>query len=160
MLDFGCAKDGEVVEQTVELVNSSFAEAFYQMDLDLSRHSVFSIHPASGTVRPHSKTTLRALYRPMHPIVHRRRVACLILHRVGLKRQTQTFYTQTAFRLFNCMSNPFFRSPCSLTWLAPVTQSSSNRPSWNLNTCFSISSSVTTDRTLNTLSVPHHKIKK
>lgn len=83
VVDFGFVREGGVVEQTVEIVNSSPAEAVYQMDLDGSRHSVFSIQPASGAIRPNSKVLLRAVYRPTHPIIHHRRVACLILHRVG-----------------------------------------------------------------------------
>ncbi|XP_040912258.1 cilia- and flagella-associated protein 65 [Toxotes jaculatrix] len=81
VLDFGCVEEGEAVIKTVELVNSSPVETIYQWDLDCGGHSVFSIQPASGTVHPHSHTTLRAVYRPTHPIAHHRRVACLILHR-------------------------------------------------------------------------------
>lgn len=91
MVDFGFVKEGGVVEQTVEVVNSSLAEAVYQIDLDGSRHSVFSIQPASGAIRPNGKVILKAVYRPTHPIIHHRRVACLILHRVG---DTHT-HTQT-----------------------------------------------------------------
>ncbi|GAA6231328.1 coiled-coil domain-containing protein 108 [Lates japonicus] len=81
VVDFGCVEEGGAVIQTMELVNSSSVETIYQWDLDFSGHSVFSIQPASGTVRPHSHTTLKAVYRPTHPIAHHRRVACLILHR-------------------------------------------------------------------------------
>ncbi|XP_042350684.1 cilia- and flagella-associated protein 65 isoform X3 [Plectropomus leopardus] len=81
VVDFGCVEEGGRVEQTMELVNSSPVEAFFQWDLDCSGHSVFSIQPASGTVHPHSHTKLKAVYRPTQPIVHRRRVACFILHR-------------------------------------------------------------------------------
>ncbi|XP_040004712.1 cilia- and flagella-associated protein 65 isoform X2 [Xiphias gladius] len=81
VVDFGCVEEGGAVIQTVELVNSSPVETIYQWDLDCNGHSVFSIQPASGTVRPHSHTTLRAVYRPTQPIAHHRRVACLILHR-------------------------------------------------------------------------------
>ncbi|XP_070694450.1 cilia- and flagella-associated protein 65 [Pempheris klunzingeri] len=81
VVDFGCVGEGGTVVQTVELVNSSQVEAIYQWDLDCSGHSVFSIQPASGTIHPHSHTTLKAVYRPTQPIVHYRRVACLILHR-------------------------------------------------------------------------------
>uniref|UniRef100_A0A3Q3M416 Cilia and flagella associated protein 65 n=1 Tax=Mastacembelus armatus TaxID=205130 RepID=A0A3Q3M416_9TELE len=80
VVDFGCAEEGGAVIQTVELLNSSPAEAFYQWDLDCNGHSVFRIQPASGTVHPHSKTALTAVYRPTQPIAHHRRVACLILH--------------------------------------------------------------------------------
>lgn len=100
MVDFGCVEEGGAGEQSVELVNSSPAEATYQWDLDCSGHSVFSIHPASGTVRPHSHTTLKAVYRPTQPIAHHRRVACLILHRVGGQyADTLTVHTQTSLRL-------------------------------------------------------------
>uniref|UniRef100_A0A3B4UBL5 Cilia and flagella associated protein 65 n=1 Tax=Seriola dumerili TaxID=41447 RepID=A0A3B4UBL5_SERDU len=81
VVDFGCVEEGEAVIQTVELVNSSSVETIYQWDLDCNGYSVFSIQPASGTVRPHSHTTLKAVYRPTQPIAHYRRVACLILHR-------------------------------------------------------------------------------
>ncbi|XP_037646659.1 cilia- and flagella-associated protein 65 isoform X1 [Sebastes umbrosus] len=81
VVDFGCVEDEGVVVQTVELVNSSPVEAFYQWDLDSSGNSVFSIQPVSGTVCPHGHTTLKAVYRPTQPIAHHRRVACLILHR-------------------------------------------------------------------------------
>uniref|UniRef100_A0A3Q1HG52 Uncharacterized protein n=1 Tax=Anabas testudineus TaxID=64144 RepID=A0A3Q1HG52_ANATE len=84
VVDFGCVKEGETISQTLELVNSSPVEAIYQWDLDCNGHSVFSIHPASGTVCPHSHTTVRAVYRPTQPIAHHRRVACLILHREPL----------------------------------------------------------------------------
>ncbi|XP_068184475.1 cilia- and flagella-associated protein 65 [Antennarius striatus] len=81
VVDFGCVEEGRSITQTVELINSSHVEAIYQWDLDCSGHSVFSIQPASGTVRPRSQITLRAVYRPTQPIAHYRRVSCLILHR-------------------------------------------------------------------------------
>ncbi|XP_051260176.1 cilia- and flagella-associated protein 65 isoform X3 [Dicentrarchus labrax] len=81
VVDFGCVEEGQAVVQTVELVNSSPVDAIYQWDLDCSGHSVFSIHPANGTLRPQSHITLKAVYRPTYPIAHHRRVACLILHR-------------------------------------------------------------------------------
>ncbi|XP_068557648.1 cilia- and flagella-associated protein 65 [Cebidichthys violaceus] len=81
VLDFGCVEEGGAVVQTVELVNSAPVEAFYLWDLDCSGNSVFSIQPASGTLCPHSHTTLKAVYRPTQPIAHHRRVTCIILHR-------------------------------------------------------------------------------
>ncbi|XP_068428766.1 cilia- and flagella-associated protein 65 isoform X2 [Clinocottus analis] len=81
VLDFGCVEEGGAVVQTVDLVNSAPVEAFYQWDLDCTGNSVFSIQPESGTVCPHSLTTLKAVYRPTQPIVHHRRVTCIILHR-------------------------------------------------------------------------------
>ncbi|XP_031714488.1 cilia- and flagella-associated protein 65 isoform X2 [Anarrhichthys ocellatus] len=81
VVDFGCVEEGGAVVQTVELVNSAPVEAFYQWDLDCTGNSVFSIQPASGTLCPHSHTTLKAVYRPTQPIAHHRRVTCIILHR-------------------------------------------------------------------------------
>uniref|UniRef100_UPI0009B41025 cilia- and flagella-associated protein 65 n=1 Tax=Monopterus albus TaxID=43700 RepID=UPI0009B41025 len=81
VVDFGCTEEGGAVIQRLKLVNSSPVEAIYQWDLDCNGHSVFSIQPASGTIRPHGHTTLKAVYRPTQPIAHHRRVACLILHR-------------------------------------------------------------------------------
>ncbi|XP_067459268.1 cilia- and flagella-associated protein 65 [Thunnus thynnus] len=81
VVDFGCVEERGAVIQTVELVNSSPVEAIYQWDLDCSGHSVFSMQPASGTLRPHSCITLKAVYRPTQPFAHHRRVACFILHR-------------------------------------------------------------------------------
>ncbi|KAM7380772.1 hypothetical protein PAMP_004045 [Pampus punctatissimus] len=81
VVDFGCVEERGAVVQTVDLVNSSPVEAIYQWDLDCSGHSVFSMQPASGIVRPHSRVTMKAVYRPTQPIVHHRRVACFILHR-------------------------------------------------------------------------------
>ncbi|XP_047455942.1 cilia- and flagella-associated protein 65 isoform X2 [Mugil cephalus] len=81
VLDFGCVEEGGSIVQTVELVNSSPVEACYQWDIDCCGNSVFHILPASGTVLPHSHATLKAVYRPMHPMAHYRRVPCLILYR-------------------------------------------------------------------------------
>lgn len=81
LLDFGCVDQGKAVAHTVELVNSSQAEAVFQWDLDCSGHSVFCVQPATGIVPPHSHTTLTVSYRPTQPHAHHRRVACLILHR-------------------------------------------------------------------------------
>ncbi|KAM4558144.1 cilia- and flagella-associated protein 65 isoform 2-T2 [Odontesthes bonariensis] len=80
VVDFGCVEERGPVVQTVKLVNSSTVEAIYQWDIDCG-NSVFSILPASGTVPPQSHTTLRAVYRPTHPMAHYRRVTCLILHK-------------------------------------------------------------------------------
>ncbi|KAJ4933197.1 hypothetical protein JOQ06_030032 [Pogonophryne albipinna] len=84
VVDFGCVEEGGAAVQTLELLNSSHVEALFQWDLDCSGNSVFSFQPASGAVRPHSRTTLRAVYRPRQTIAHHRRVACLILHREPL----------------------------------------------------------------------------
>ncbi|XP_071368292.1 cilia- and flagella-associated protein 65 [Centroberyx affinis] len=81
VMDFGCVEEGGTVVRTVELVNSSPADAVYQWDLDCSGHSVFSIQPAGGTLPPHSHTILKVVYRPTHPMAHHRRVSCLILHK-------------------------------------------------------------------------------
>uniref|UniRef100_A0A672IIX4 Si:ch1073-349o24.2 n=1 Tax=Salarias fasciatus TaxID=181472 RepID=A0A672IIX4_SALFA len=94
VVDFGCIEEGGSVEKTVELVNSSAAEAIYQWDIDCSGNGVFSILPASGTVLPHSRCTLKAVYRPTQPNAHRRKVACLVVHKVK-----ETVCTLTIFFL-------------------------------------------------------------
>lgn len=133
VLDFGCVEEGGVVVQTVELVNSAPVEAFYQWDLDCTGNSVFSIMPASGTVCPHSHTTVEAVYKPTQPIAHHRRVTCIILHRVGANMQTHTHsqgtHTHTHITNIHCIYIFALscRSPYSLTLLVPVTQSSSNQ---------------------------------
>ncbi|KAJ3591519.1 hypothetical protein NHX12_006652, partial [Muraenolepis orangiensis] len=81
VLDFGLVEEGGEVVREVELMNKSPSEAVYQWDLDGCGHSVFSIQPAEGSVRPHSQVTLRVVYWPRSPLMHHRRLACLILHR-------------------------------------------------------------------------------
>uniref|UniRef100_H3C1V3 Uncharacterized protein n=1 Tax=Tetraodon nigroviridis TaxID=99883 RepID=H3C1V3_TETNG len=81
VVNFGCVEEGEKRVKRVELINSSPAEAVYQWDLDCGGHSVFSIHPACGIVRPHGQTSLKAVYRPTGATAHHRRVPCLILHK-------------------------------------------------------------------------------
>uniref|UniRef100_A0A3B4AZK3 Uncharacterized protein n=1 Tax=Periophthalmus magnuspinnatus TaxID=409849 RepID=A0A3B4AZK3_9GOBI len=71
----------QAVTHAVELVNSSLAEAVFQWDIDCCGYSVFSIQPAGGSVPPQSHITLNVTYKPRQPILHYRRVACLILHR-------------------------------------------------------------------------------
>lgn len=88
VLDFGHIEEGGEVESKVYLVNSSPSEAVYQWDLDGSGHSVFSIQPTEGTLRPNSQAKLRVVYRPRSPLIHHRRVACLILHGVGRSAST------------------------------------------------------------------------
>lgn len=111
VVDFGCVEEGGEVVQMVELVNSSPVEAIYQWDLDCRGHSVFSIQPASGTVLPHSHTTLRAVYRPTQPIAHHRRVACLILHRVGVNMQTHTHTHSTHTNIIKIIHSTYLISP-------------------------------------------------
>ncbi|XP_029981230.1 cilia- and flagella-associated protein 65 [Sphaeramia orbicularis] len=81
VVDFGRVEEGGAAVKTVDLVNSSPAQAVFQWDLDCCGHSVFCVQPASGTVDPYSCTTLRVSYRPTRPIAHHRRVSCLILHK-------------------------------------------------------------------------------
>ncbi|CAL8240874.1 unnamed protein product [Merluccius merluccius] len=81
VLDFSHVEEGGEVVRKVDLVNSSPCEAVYQWDLDGSGHSVFSIQPAEGILRPNSLATVKVVYRPRSPLIHHRRVACLILHR-------------------------------------------------------------------------------
>ena len=83
MLDFGHLDQGQAAMRKVDLVNSSPCEAVYQWDLDGCGHSVFSVQPTGGTLQPNSHITLKVAYRPQSPMIHHRKVACLILHRVG-----------------------------------------------------------------------------
>lgn len=83
VMDFGCVEEGEERVCRAKLINSSPAEAVYQWDLDCDGHSVFSIHPACGIVRPHSQTSMKAVYRPSGAAAHHRRVFCLIVNQVG-----------------------------------------------------------------------------
>ncbi|RVE57706.1 hypothetical protein OJAV_G00201940, partial [Oryzias javanicus] len=79
LLDFGSVEE----KQTLELINSSSVEAFYQWEINNS-NSVFSVHPAGGAVPPQSRVKVTAVYRPGNVSGHCRRVACLILHREPL----------------------------------------------------------------------------
>lgn len=118
VVDFGCVEEGEERVHQLELINSSPAEAVYQWDLDYNAHSVFNIHPACGIVRPHSQTSLKAVYRPTQPAAHHRRVPCLILRMVGGSMEI----TAHIFKSLHLCNLPL-RSPCSSPCLVPVTQS-------------------------------------
>lgn len=111
MVDFECVEAGGSVIRTVELVNTSTAEAFYQWDIDCSGNSVFSILPASGAVLPHSQTRVKAAYRPTQPNAHYRRVACLIQD--GVRHVKHSMETQVFLPM--CLHNVPFRSRCFLT---------------------------------------------
>lgn len=102
VVDFGCVEEGEARVRRVELINSSPAEAVYQWDLDCDGHSVFNIHPACGIVRPHSQTSLKAVYRPTGATAHHRRVPCLILHKVVIIRR----FTAHVFKSLQQLHNP------------------------------------------------------
>ncbi|XP_061923625.1 cilia- and flagella-associated protein 65 isoform X2 [Entelurus aequoreus] len=79
VVDFGCIKEGDTSSQTIEMVNSSSAEATYQWDLDCTGHSVFSIQPQCGTVKQQSSVKLQIFYLPTMPIAYHRSVSCFIL---------------------------------------------------------------------------------
>ncbi|XP_061775397.1 cilia- and flagella-associated protein 65 [Nerophis ophidion] len=79
VVDFGCIKEGDTCSQTIEMVNSSSAEATYQWDLDCTGHSVFSIQPQCGIVKQQSSVKLHISYLPTMPIAYHRSVSCLIL---------------------------------------------------------------------------------
>ncbi|KAM4731000.1 cilia- and flagella-associated protein 65 [Anableps anableps] len=83
VVDFRCVEERGSAVQTVELLNSSPIQAFFQWDID-NKHSVFSVLPASGTVVPNGLIKVKVLYRPRRPMAHHRRVACLILHKEPL----------------------------------------------------------------------------
>lgn len=114
-MDFGCVGEGEERVHQIELINSSPAEAVYQWDLDCNGHSVFNIHPACGIVRPHSHTSLKAVYSPTEPNAHHRRVPCLILHKVGGK--TEAHSQQIYLGPYNiCLISPLGPRVCRPAW--------------------------------------------
>lgn len=82
VVDFGSVGEQQSAAQTLQLLNSSSVAAVYQWELN-NANSVFSIHPAGGTVPPQSRIKVTAVYRPRSVLAHCRRVVCLILHRVG-----------------------------------------------------------------------------
>ncbi|XP_015251819.1 PREDICTED: coiled-coil domain-containing protein 108 [Cyprinodon variegatus] len=83
VVDFGYVEEKGSAVKTVELLNSSPAQAIYQWDIDC-KNSVFTVLPASGTLNPHGHIKVKVLYKPTHPIAHHRKVACLILHKKPL----------------------------------------------------------------------------
>lgn len=83
VLDFGCVAEDEQATRALHLTNSSSVVAQYQFDVGTDGHSVFSVEPPCGTVAPSSALTLRLHFCPRHPIPHHRRLACLVMHRVG-----------------------------------------------------------------------------
>ncbi|XP_024142553.1 cilia- and flagella-associated protein 65 isoform X3 [Oryzias melastigma] len=80
LLDFGSVEEKQSAAQTLEMINSSSIEAFYQWEINNS-NSIFSIHPAGGAVPPQNRIKVTAVYRPRSVMEHSSRVACLILHR-------------------------------------------------------------------------------
>ncbi|XP_023806814.1 cilia- and flagella-associated protein 65 isoform X2 [Oryzias latipes] len=83
VVDFGSVGEQQSAAQTLQLLNSSSVAAVYQWELN-NANSVFSIHPAGGTVPPQSRIKVTAVYRPRSVLAHCRRVVCLILHREPL----------------------------------------------------------------------------
>uniref|UniRef100_A0A3P9M2X1 CFAP65 fourth Ig-like domain-containing protein n=1 Tax=Oryzias latipes TaxID=8090 RepID=A0A3P9M2X1_ORYLA len=83
VVDFGSVGQQQSAAQTLQLLNSSSVAAIYQWELN-NANSVFSIHPAGGTVPPQSRIKVTAVYRPRSVLVDCRRVVCLILHREPL----------------------------------------------------------------------------
>ncbi|XP_041929012.1 cilia- and flagella-associated protein 65 isoform X1 [Alosa sapidissima] len=84
VLDFGCVAEDGRATRVLQLTNSSAVEGHYQFDVGVDGHSVFSVEPPRGTVAPNTSLSVQLHFCPRHPIPHRRRLACLVLHREPL----------------------------------------------------------------------------
>lgn len=72
---------GERSAQSLEISNISDVPAHYQFDLD-GRDSVFSVDHPCGVLEGQASLSLMVTFRPSHPIIYYRRVACLVHHQV------------------------------------------------------------------------------
>ncbi|KYO24080.1 coiled-coil domain-containing protein 108 isoform A [Alligator mississippiensis] len=70
---------GERSAQSLEISNISDVPAHYQFDLD-GRDSVFSVDHPCGVLEGQASLSLMVTFRPSHPIIYYRRVACLVHH--------------------------------------------------------------------------------
>uniref|UniRef100_A0A8C0WEE3 Cilia and flagella associated protein 65 n=1 Tax=Castor canadensis TaxID=51338 RepID=A0A8C0WEE3_CASCN len=78
-VNFNWVNLGEHSEQTLWIENQSDCSAHFQFAIDC-QESVFSIKPVIGTLVGKARMILRCVFRPTHPIICFRRVACLIHH--------------------------------------------------------------------------------
>lgn len=81
-VNFNWVNLGEHSEQTLWIENQSDCSAHFQFAIDC-QESVFSIKPVIGTLVGKARMILRCVFRPTHPIICFRRVACLIHHQVS-----------------------------------------------------------------------------
>ncbi|XP_063017985.1 cilia- and flagella-associated protein 65 isoform X4 [Melospiza melodia melodia] len=70
---------GESLMRTLKISNRSDVPAYYQFDIDC-KGSVFSLDRPSGVLEGATTLTLKVTFRPTHPIIYHRRVACLVHH--------------------------------------------------------------------------------
>ncbi|XP_075386330.1 cilia- and flagella-associated protein 65 [Tenrec ecaudatus] len=78
-VNFSYVALGSSAEKFLWLENQADCPAYFQFDIDC-RESVFNIRPAFGTLAGKARLALRCIFRPTHPIIYFRRVACLIHH--------------------------------------------------------------------------------
>ncbi|KAF6113167.1 cilia and flagella associated protein 65 [Phyllostomus discolor] len=78
-VNFGRVDLGERSEQSLRIENRSDCVAHFQFAIDC-QESAFSIRPTFGTLVGRACLTLLCAFRPTHPTIYFRRVACLIHH--------------------------------------------------------------------------------
>uniref|UniRef100_A0A8C7CAS4 Cilia and flagella associated protein 65 n=1 Tax=Neovison vison TaxID=452646 RepID=A0A8C7CAS4_NEOVI len=78
-VNFSWVNLGQFSEQPLWIENKSDCTAYFQFAIDC-QESVFGIKPAFGTLVGKARMTLHCAFRPTHPIIYSRRVACLIHH--------------------------------------------------------------------------------
>lgn len=81
-IDFSWVNLREHSEQPLWIENKSDCTAYFQFAIDC-QESVFSIRPAFGTLVGKARMTLHCTFRPTHPVIYFRRVACLVHHQVS-----------------------------------------------------------------------------
>ncbi|KAM6178404.1 cilia- and flagella-associated protein 65 [Rhynchocyon petersi] len=78
-INFSWVTLGSSAEKPLYIENREDCTAHFQFAIDC-QESVFSIKPAFGTLVGKARMTLYCTFRPTHPIIYFRRVACLIHH--------------------------------------------------------------------------------
>uniref|UniRef100_A0A452UYE3 Cilia and flagella associated protein 65 n=2 Tax=Ursus TaxID=9639 RepID=A0A452UYE3_URSMA len=78
-VNFSWVSLGQISEQSLWIENKSDCTAYFQLAIDC-RESIFDIRPSFGTLVGKARMTLHCTFRPTHPIIYSRRVACLIHH--------------------------------------------------------------------------------
>ncbi|XP_035161653.2 cilia- and flagella-associated protein 65 isoform X5 [Callithrix jacchus] len=107
-VDFSWVNLGECSEQALWIENQSDCTAHFQFAIDCLE-SVFSIKPAFGTLVGKARMTLRCAFRPTHPIICFRRVACLIHHQDPL-------FLDLMGTCHSDSTKPAILKPLHLTW--------------------------------------------
>ncbi|NWV71542.1 CFA65 protein, partial [Malurus elegans] len=78
-VDFDWISLGESLMQPLKISNISDVPAYYQFDID-GKGSVFSLDRPYGVLESKTTLTLKATFRPTHPMNYHRRVVCLVHH--------------------------------------------------------------------------------